>query len=98
MNQLVKELIRPLLEQEGVTALYGGGFKPPTKGHFDLVKKALDNYPEIDKFIIYVGGGTRDGIGQEQALEIWDIYKDLLGDKIEIIPIIRPNWRHCSLR
>jgi hypothetical protein len=90
MNQLVKELIRPLLEQEGVTALYGGGFKPPTKGHFDLVKKALDNYPEIDKFIIYVGGGTRDGIGQEQALEIWDIYKDLLGDKIEIIPSSAP--------
>jgi hypothetical protein len=90
MNQLVKELIRPLLEQEGVTALYGGGFKPPTKGHFDLVKKALDNYPEIDKFIIYVGGGTRDGIGQEQALEIWDIYKDLLGDKIEIIPSAAP--------
>jgi hypothetical protein len=90
MNQLVKELIRPLLEQEGVTALYGGGFKPPTKGHFDLVKKALDNYPEIDKFIIYVGGGTRDGIGQEQALEIWDIYKDLLGDKVEIIPSSAP--------
>jgi hypothetical protein len=90
MNQLVRELIRPLLEQEGVTALYGGGFKPPTKGHFDLVKKALDNHPEIDKFIIYVGGGTRDGIGQEQALEIWDIYKDLLGDKIEIIPSSAP--------
>jgi hypothetical protein len=90
MNKLVKELIRPLLEQEGVTALYGGGFKPPTKGHFDLVKKALGNYPEIDKFIIYVGGGTRDGIGQEQALEIWDIYKDLLGDKIEIIPSAAP--------
>jgi hypothetical protein len=90
MNQLVKELIRPLLEQEGVTALYGGGFKPPTKGHFDLVKKALDNYPEIDKFIIYVGGGTRDGIRQEQALEIWDIYKDLLGDKVEIIPSSAP--------
>jgi hypothetical protein len=90
MNQLVRELIRPLLEQEGVTALYGGGFKPPTKGHFDLVKKALDNHPEIDKFIIYVGGGTRDGIGQEQALEIWDIYKDLLGDKVEIIPSSAP--------
>jgi hypothetical protein len=90
MNQLVRELIRPLLEQEGVTALYGGGFKPPTKGHFDLVKKALDNHPEIDKFIIYVGGGTRDGIRQEQALEIWDIYKDLLGDKVEIIPSSAP--------
>ncbi len=90
MNQLVRELIRPLLEQESVTALYGGGFKPPTKGHFDVVKKTLESYPEIDKLIIYVGAGVRDGIGQEQSLEIWGIYKDLLGDKVEIIPSKAP--------
>ena len=41
MNKLVKELIRPLLEQEGVTALYGGGFKPPTAGHFYLVSEII---------------------------------------------------------
>jgi len=90
MNKLVRELIRPLLEQESVTALYGGGFKPPTKGHFDVVKKTLKSYPEIDKLIIYVGAGVRDGIGQEQSLEIWGIYKDLLGDKVEIIPSKAP--------
>jgi len=90
MNKLVRELIRPLLEQESVTALYGGGFKPPTKGHFDVVKKTLESYPEIDKLIIYVGAGVRDGIGQEQSLEIWGIYKDLLGDKVEIIPSKAP--------
>jgi hypothetical protein len=66
VNQLVKELIRPLLEDNRkVTAVYGGGFKPPIKGHFNLVKKALKDFPEIDEFIIYVGGGVRDGITQE---------------------------------
>jgi hypothetical protein len=91
VNQLVKELIRPLLEDEKkVTAIYGGGFKPPTKGHFDLVKNALKDFPEIDKFIIYVGSGTRDGIKQEQSLAIWDIYKEILGPKVEIIPSSSP--------
>ena len=90
MNKLVRELIRPFLEQEGVTALYGGGFKPPTKGHFNVVKKTLESYPEIDKLIIYVGSGVRDGIGQEQSLEIWGIYKDLLDDRVEIIPSKAP--------
>jgi hypothetical protein len=91
MKRFVEELIRPLLEQEMVTAVYGGGFKPPTKGHFDLVKQALKDYPEIDKFIIYVGGGVRDGITQEQSLKIWETYKELLpGKKIEIIPSAQP--------
>jgi len=39
-----------------VLAAYGGGFKPPTAGHFEIVKKALSNFPEIDEFIVYVGG------------------------------------------
>ena len=38
-----------------VIAAYGGGFKPPTAGHFQIVKNALAEFPEIDEFIIYVG-------------------------------------------
>ena len=88
MNQLVKELIRPLLEDsQTVTAIYGGGFRPPTKGHFELVKQALKDFPEIDNFLIYSGGGKeRDGISQEQALQIWDIYKEVLGPKVQLVP------------
>ena len=91
MNQLVKELIRPLLEDNRrVTAVYGGGFKPPIKGHFNLVKKALKEFPEIDEFIIYVGGGVRDGITQEASLAIWDIYTEVLGPKVKIVPSSQP--------
>ena len=83
---LVYELIKELVGDNPVTAVYGGGFKPPIYGHFSIVEKALKDFPEIDKFIIYVGGGVRDGISQEESLLVWNIYKKYLGDKVEIVP------------
>ena len=45
---LVKELISPLLEEEKkVVAVYGGGFKPPTAGHFEVVDQALKEKLEL---------------------------------------------------
>ena len=90
MNQLTKFLVNELVDGKSVTAIYGGGFKPPTKGHFDLVKTALKDFKDIDKFIIYVGGGVRDGIEQEQSLQVWDIYKELLPSKVQIEPSVSP--------
>jgi hypothetical protein len=90
MNQLTKFLVNELVDGKSVTAIYGGGFKPPTKGHFDLVKTALKDFKDIDKFIIYVGGGIRDGIEQEQSLQVWDIYKELLPSKVQIEPSATP--------
>ena len=78
---LVQELIKGLLpEQEGkkTVAVYGGGFKPPTKGHFAVVKKAIEDNPDIDEFIINIGGKERDGVTPEEAIQIWDIYKQYL--------------------
>ena len=57
-------------------AAYGGGFKPPTGGHFEIVKNALQEFPEIDEFIIYVGSKERDGIDQAEAILIWEIYEN----------------------
>jgi hypothetical protein len=90
MDELTKFLVKELIDGESVTAIYGGGFKPPTKGHFDLVKTALKDFKDIDKFIIYVGSGVRDGIEQEQSLQIWDIYKELLPSKVQIEPSATP--------
>ena len=90
MDQLTKFLVRELVDGKSVTAIYGGGFKPPTKGHFDLVKTALKDFKDIDKFLIYVGGGIRDGIEQEQSLQVWDIYKELLPSKVQIEPSASP--------
>ena len=86
MNRLAKSLLVGLLEQENyITAFYGGGFKPPTKGHFAVVKKSLEQFPDIDKFYVVVGSGIRDGISQDESYSVWNIYKKYLGDKVEIV-------------
>jgi len=90
MNLLTKSLISEIVGDNLVTAVYGGGFKPPTKGHLEVVQKALSDFPEIDKFIIYVGSGERNGITQEESLLIWDIYKKYLPSKVEIQPSKAP--------
>ena len=73
-----------------VIAAYGGGFKPPTKGHFEVVTKALNDFPEVDEFIIYVGGGERGGINQAQSILIWEIYQTYLPMKVKIEPSKAP--------
>jgi hypothetical protein len=86
MNRLSKSLLVGLLEQENyITGFYGGGFKPPTKGHFAVVKKSLEQFPDIDKFYIIIGKGIRDGISQDESYSVWNIYKKYLGDKVEIV-------------
>ena len=91
MIKLVKEITKGLLEQEKRTiAVYGGGFKPPTKGHFEVVKRALDENPEIDEFLIYVGKKDRDNITQEDAVKIWGIYRNYLPNKVRIREASKP--------
>ena len=86
MNRLSKSLLVGLLEQENyITGFYGGGFKPPTKGHFAVVKKSLEQFPDIDKFYIIIGKGIRDGISQDESYSVWNIYKKYLCDKVEIV-------------
>ena len=90
MNSLVQEIIGGLLpEAEGkrkVVAVYGGGFKPPTEGHFAVVKQALEENPEIDEFIIFIGTKDRDGLTKADALLIWEIYNKYLPYKVKIDP------------
>jgi hypothetical protein len=90
---LVNELIKGLLpEQEGkkTIGVFGGGFKPPTKGHFEVLKKALDENPEIDEMLVFVGKGERDGITQEESLKIWEIYGRYLPFKVQYIKSTKP--------
>jgi len=91
-------------------ALYPGAFKPPHRGHFNVVKSLLDgsyngsiydkdNYkekgadlvsgksnekPNINKVVVFVGAGERNGIDKDEALSIWNIYAKYLGN-VEIL-------------
>ena len=93
MNSLVKELIKNFLpeeEKKQITALYAGGFKPPTAGHFAVVQEALKQNPEIDEFIIFIGSKERDGVSQDESLLIWEIYNKYLPFKVKIEPTSIP--------
>ena len=46
MNNLVKSLIEGIINEDEsskkkIIGMFGGGFKPPTSGHLEVVKKAL---------------------------------------------------------
>ena len=85
-------------------ALYPGAFKPPHRGHFNVVSSLLNNnyvgstydindFAEkgtsvlkgktsgkvnIDKVIVFVGGGERNGITKQEAESIWQVYQQYL--------------------
>ena len=92
MNPLSIEILKGLIDEnelpnrKEVIGMFGGGFKPPTVGHLEVVKRALDENPEMDKMIILVGSGVRDSISQEESVAIWKVYQKYLGNKVEIIP------------
>lgn len=90
MNLLTKALLEDLLDTQKTVAIYGGGFKPPTKGHFTVAKQTLEQFPEIDELKIFVGQGVRDGITQDESIQIWDIYKKYLSPKVDIEASVAP--------
>ena len=73
-----------------IIGIYGGGFKPPTKGHFEVVQQALKQFPEMDELIIYVGSGERDKVDQSESVLVWNIYKKHLPSKVSIESVKAP--------
>jgi hypothetical protein len=98
MNQLSELLLDGIFEQNSnVIALYGGGFKPPTKGHFEVITKTLQDYPEIDKLYVVIGSGIRNNISQDESYSIWNIYKKYLPNKVELVKFVVPESSYEEL-
>jgi hypothetical protein len=94
MNQLTKFLVDSILnegdESLSTVALFGGGFKPPTKGHLDVVLQGLRDNPEVKQVYILVGSGVRNGITQEESVKIWKIYKRFIPVSTQIVAVQSP--------
>jgi hypothetical protein len=90
MDSLTKALLEDLLDTKKTVAIYGGGFKPPTKGHFNVAELVLKQFPEIDELKIFVGQGVRDGVTQDESIQIWDIYKNYLSPKVDVEASVAP--------
>ena len=68
-------------------ALLPGGFKPPTKGHFNALRYLLD---DADKGIVFIGGKEREGITPEQSEQIWNIYKKYFSKPVDVVYVPNP--------
>jgi cytidyltransferase-like protein len=71
-----------LLEQDKQTiAIFPGAFKPPHKGHVEVVKKLLQN---ADQVVVLVSPKTREGVTADESVAVWDLYKEVLDNNVEI--------------
>ena len=90
-KSLIKSFLPESIDGKEVTAVFGGGFKPPTAGHLSVIQKALKDNPEIDNVIIYIGSKVRDGITQDQSFKIWDEhYKTLIDKPVRVEKAVSP--------
>jgi len=91
MNGLSNFLVEGFLDNPKKTiALFGGGFKPPTKGHLEVVLQGLQQTPEVNHIKILVGRGVRDGVTQDESVEVWKKYQKFIPIESEIIPVTSP--------
>ncbi|NNE31893.1 MAG: hypothetical protein HKN40_05935 [Winogradskyella sp.] len=94
MNELSQFLVDSILKEDednlGTVALFGGGFKPPTRGHLEVVLQGLKENPEVKQVYILVGSGARNGVTQAEAVKIWEIYQKFIPVASQIIPVQSP--------
>jgi cytidyltransferase-like protein len=76
-------IAQQLLEAGNKTtiALFPGAFKPPHKGHFEVVKQLLN---KADEVVVLVSPKTRDGVDADESIAIWNLYKTILDGSVEI--------------
>lgn len=68
-------------ESHETVALLPGGYKPPTKGHFNAFRYILQ---DADKGVVFIGKKERDGITADQAKDIWRVYSRYLDKPIDV--------------
>ena len=95
-EKIGKNIAKFLLMEEitETVAIYPGAFKPPHKGHVDVILKALNfslnndrkvNGPTMPsstqtpgKAIVFVSEKTRENVDYNESLAVWDLYKEVI--------------------
>lgn len=81
-TNLGRYLASILLEEQNPTiALFPGAFKPPHKGHFNVVKQLLQR---ADQVVILISPKTREGVTADESVAVWNLYKTKLDGSVEI--------------
>jgi len=68
-------------EDQPTIALFPGAFKPPHKGHFDVVEKLLK---AADQVVVLVSPKTREGVTADESIAVWNLYKPKFNGSVEI--------------
>ncbi len=83
-NELYSTALDILFEQEGITAIYPGGFKPPHRGHFELARAYAED-PNVAVVKILLGPKERQSTDkdiiftEEGSRRVWEnFYMPLL--------------------
>ncbi len=67
-------------KQQRKIVLLAGSFKPPHKGHLEMVKQFL-NLERPNRLVILVSRLSRDNVSLQHSLQIWDMYLQKLNLK-----------------
>ena len=82
MDDLGQQIAEQLIaENTPIIGLYPGGFKPPHKGHFEVVKRAAEN---VDEIHVIISNNIREGYTPELSLKIWKQYQKLLPENVMV--------------
>ena len=68
-------------EDQPTIALFPGAFKPPHKGHVDVIEKLLK---AADQVVVLVSPSTREGVTADESIAVWDLYKNKFNGSVEI--------------
>jgi len=68
-------------EDQPTIALFPGAFKPPHKGHFDVVEKLLK---AADQVVVLVSPKTREGVSADESIAVWNLYKPKFNGSVEV--------------
>lgn len=85
-----KKFFTENLQKRKFVVLIPGGFKPPTLGHYHLIK-SYNEHPDVEKVIVLIGPKEREGITRDQSLKIFNLYGISNMPKVSIIKIAEDN-------
>ena len=68
-----KEEGEDLLPEVGYVVMIPGGFKPPTAGHYNMIKSYIDD-PGVKEVIVIQGPKDRDGVTNAESRAIFELY------------------------
>ena len=60
-------------EGKKLLVLLPGGYKPPTAGHYEMIKFYNDQ-EDVEKILVLIGPEERGGIDRGKAMEVFDLY------------------------